>query len=149
MKNILVINAGYEPLHTVSLNHAVKMLVREVAVIEEEHEGETYGPYPKPKILRLTRYVNIRWRSHNPTWSKQKILERDNYKCGYCNRKAETIDHIIPLSKGGKSTFINTVAACHKCNSRKGDKKLESCGMVLKINPTEPSWIDILRYKTR
>lgn len=148
MKNILVINAGYEPLHTVTLNHAIKMLVRQVAVIEE-HTGETYGEFPKPKVLRLTRYVHIRWRNTNPVWSKQKILQRDNYTCGYCSKKATTIDHIKPVSKGGESSFSNTVAACFKCNSRKGNDYPENKGMKLRTQPHTPTWIDIIGYKTQ
>jgi hypothetical protein len=60
-EHVLVLNASYEPLQRVSLRHAIKMLVREVAVIEEEAEG-TFGPFPKPKVLRLVRYVVTRWR---------------------------------------------------------------------------------------
>lgn len=148
MRNILVINAGYEPLHTVTLNHAIRMLVREVAVIEEEHLGETYGEYPKPKILRLTKYVQIRWRNTQPIWSKQKILERDSKTCGYCSKKAETIDHVLPVSKGGKSTFENTVAACFTCNSKKGNQTLRQCGMRLNKKLHTPNWVEILQYKT-
>jgi 5-methylcytosine-specific restriction endonuclease McrA len=148
MKNILVINAGYEPLHTVTLNHAIKMLVRQVAVIEE-HTGEKYGEFHKPRVLRLTRYVQIRWRNTQPVWSKAKVLQRDNYQCGYCGKKATTIDHIKPVSKGGESNFINTVAACFKCNSRKGDGCAENKGMKLKIQPHVPNWVDIISYKTR
>ncbi|HWV25882.1 MAG TPA: HNH endonuclease, partial [Aeromicrobium sp.] len=63
--SVLVLNASYEPLQRVSLRHAIKMLVREVAVVEEE-AGGTFGPFPVPKVLRLVRYVVTRWLHRRP-----------------------------------------------------------------------------------
>ena len=60
--SVLVLNAGYEPLHRVSIQHAIKMIVREVAVIEEAHEDETFGSFPKPLVLRLVKYIKMSWR---------------------------------------------------------------------------------------
>ena len=62
MAGVLVLNAGYEPLQRVSLAHAVRMLHRRVAVVEEAVDGRTFGPYPLPAVLRLVRYVQMRWR---------------------------------------------------------------------------------------
>ena len=58
MSSVLVLNAGYEPLHKVSVKHAIKMIVREVAVIEESHDDEMFGSFPVPKVLRLLKYIN-------------------------------------------------------------------------------------------
>lgn len=144
MSGVLVLNAGYEPLHRVSIRHAIKMLVREVAVIEEAAEGEMFGEFPKPLVLRLVRYVAAKWK-HNmkPRWSKSRLLARDQHKCAYCGGKATTVDHILPSSRGGKTTWNNTVAACVPCNNRKDNKTPEEAGMKLRATPYIPTWWEV------
>lgn len=145
MSGVLVINAGYEPLHRVSIQHAIRMLVREVAVVEEAHDGKKIGDFPLPKVLRLLRYVKLHWRGAAPKWSKRRLLERDNYKCAYCGREATTVEHILPRYHGGETTWENTVAACLRCNGRKGSRTLEKSGMKLLSKPFVPTWYDIER----
>ena len=137
--HVLVLNASYEPLQRVSMRHAIKMLVREVAVIEEADTG-TFGPFPVPKVLRLVRYVVTRWmhrRSHLCT--KSAIKARDKM-CAYCGGKAETVDHIVPRSRGGALTWENAVAACVRCNHRKADRTPAEAGMTLLITPGRPQY---------
>lgn len=141
--SVLVLNAGYEPLHRVSVQHAIKMIVREVAVIEEAHEDETFGSFPKPLVLRLVKYIKMSWRKKHPRFSKKKLLERDGFICAYCGKTANTIDHILPRSRGGMTTWMNTVASCLKCNHKKGSRTLEESGMKLHIQPYIPSWHQI------
>ena len=62
MSSVLILNAGYEPLHRVSIQHAIRMLVREVAVVEESLDDKTIGHFPFPLVLRLVRYVKLNWR---------------------------------------------------------------------------------------
>src|SRR4051794_41962645 len=62
MSGVIVLNASYEQLHVVSIPHAIRMLVREVAVVEEAHDGASIGPFPLPRVLRLVRYVVMKWR---------------------------------------------------------------------------------------
>lgn len=143
MNSVLVLNAGYEPLHRVSVKHAIRMLVREVAVIEEAAE-EMFGNFPKPLVLRLVRYVQLKWRSRNPRWSRSKLMSRDNYICGYCGKDADTVDHILPRSRGGETTWTNTVAACFKCNSKKGSRTLKESGMKLIVDVYSPDWYHIV-----
>jgi 5-methylcytosine-specific restriction endonuclease McrA len=143
MSSVLVLNAGYEPLHRVSLRHAIKMIVREVAVVEEAHEEEKFGDFPVPLVLRLVRYVKLSWRKIAPRWSKRRLFERDNHACGYCGKEATTVDHIVPRSQGGGTTWLNTAASCFRCNSRKGNRTPQEAGMHLLITPHEPSWSQI------
>ncbi len=136
---VLVLNASYEPLQRVSMRHAIKMLVREVAVIEEADTG-TFGPFPVPKVLRLVRYVVTRWmhrRSHLCT--KSAIKARDKM-CAYCGGRAETVDHIVPRSRGGALTWENAVAACVRCNHRKADRTPAEAGMTLLVVPQQPQY---------
>lgn len=143
MSGVKVINAGYEHLHNVSVQHAIRMLVRKVAVIEEHVEGQNIGPFPFPKVLRLVRYVALRWRSEKPKWSRTRLLKRDGGLCAYCGKEATTVDHILPRSRGGGTTWLNTVAACSKCNHRKDSRTPKEAGMRLMITPSEPSWWEV------
>lgn len=143
MSTVLVLNAGYEPLHRVSVKHAIKMLVREVAVIEEAHEEETFGTFPVPLVLRLVRYVRLSWRKTKPKYSKTKLFQRDSGLCAYCGKAANTVDHIVPRSVGGQTTWMNTVCSCLKCNHKKSNRTPEAANMRLLFKPYEPSWYDL------
>lgn len=140
MSGVLVLNAGYEPLHRVSFQHAIRMLVREVAVVEEAVEGKSFGPFPLPRVLRLVRYVKLKFRTKSPKWGRGLLLRRDNHQCGYCPAPAATVDHVLPRARGGTTTWLNTVAACWRCNSRKGARTPEEAGMRLRVQPFEPTW---------
>ncbi len=134
---VLVLNASYEPLQRVSMRHAIKMLVREVAVIEEEAEG-TFGPFPRPKVLRLVRYVVMRWKHRRgQLCTKAAIKARDKH-CGYCGGAPDTVDHIVPRSRGGTLTWENAVAACLRCNHRKANRTPAEAGMTLLVTPAAP-----------
>lgn len=133
---VLVLNASYEPLHRVSVRHAITMLVREVAVIEEAADG-TFGPFPMPRVLRLVRYVHARWR-HRLGCTKAAVKARDRM-CAYCGGSAETVDHIVPRSRGGTLTWDNAVAACLRCNHRKANRTPSEAGMSLLITPGPPT----------
>lgn len=136
--SVLVLNASYEPLQRVSLRHAIKMLVREVAVVEES-DDESFGPFPRPKVLRLVKYVVAKWihrRGHLCTKSAIKARDR---ACAYCGGSAETVDHVVPRSRGGGLTWENAVAACLTCNHRKANRTPEEAGMVLRFIPAPPS----------
>src|SRR5687768_6034061 len=110
--SVTVLNADLEVLHTVSLNHAIRMVVHGVAEIHETTD-EMIGIFIRPISVRLLRYVVTKWRyQRQPKWSKSGVLRRDGFRCAFCSGKAATIDHIIPRSQGGKNTWKNTIAAC-------------------------------------
>lgn len=141
MQAVLVLNADLGPLHKVSLRHAIRMLFRQVAEVHEADPEERIGPYPMPTAIRLLRYIAPKWRyTAGPRWSRAGVLTRDNRRCAYCHGDASTIDHIVPMSRGGRSTWANTVAACHGCNQRKGDRTVTEAGMVLRATPYAPNW---------
>lgn len=143
---VLVLNASYEPMHTVSVQHAVRMLVRRVAEIHEADAGTTFGPYPLPKAVRLVKYVVMKWRyAHPPKWSRRGVLLRDGHRCAYCGKPATTVDHVVPVSRGGaRTSWQNTVACCgghpRSCNTRKADRLPEEAGMRLRVQPKVPAW---------
>ena len=145
MTDVLVLNADELPLHRVSLRHAIRMLFREVAVVHEAEPDRLIGVFPRPLVVRLVSYVVTKWRhSRKPAWSKHGVLTRDEHRCGYCQRRGDTVDHIVPQSRGGKSTWENTVAACDRCNQRKANRTPAEAGMVLRFAPAAPSWSAIV-----
>lgn len=146
MNAVLVLNADLGPLHRVSLKHAIRMLCRRVAEIHEAEPDRLIGIYPKPTVLRLLSYVVTRWRyTTAPAWSRRGVLARDRHRCAYCLGRASTVDHIVPRSRGGANTWLNTVAACGRCNQRKGDRTPAEAGMRLRFEPTAPTWAALLR----
>jgi 5-methylcytosine-specific restriction endonuclease McrA len=143
MSGVLVLNASLEPLHVVDLRHAIRMLVREVAVVHEAETDRTIGTYPVPRVLRLVRYVVTRWRYRRPGWSRAGVLRRDGRRCGYCGRPATTVDHIVPRCRGGRNTWLNSVACCKACNQRKADRTPAEAGLRLRLTPYAPTWAQL------
>jgi 5-methylcytosine-specific restriction endonuclease McrA len=144
--DVLVLNADHEPLHRVSLRHAIRMLIRQVAEIHDAEPDRLIGIYPMPLAVRLVRYVYAKWRHHTgPAWTKPGVLRRDGHRCGYCSGPAATVDHILPRARGGKNTWSNTIAACHACNQAKADRTPAEAGMRLRITPAAPTWASLAR----
>ena len=140
-QQIVLLNASYEPLGRVTFQHAVRMLFRQVAVVHEAQPDARIGVYPVPTVVRLVSYVVTRWRhSGGPAWSRGGVLTRDGKRCAYCGATASTIDHVLPRSRGGGNTWPNTVAACGRCNQRKGDRTPAEARMPLRWTPTAPGW---------
>ena len=140
--SVIVLNASYEPLHTVSIQHAIRMLVREVAVVEEAHGERTIGPFPVPRVLRLVRYVVTHWRyaAGRMKYSKHGVLRRDKFRCAYCGlENADTMDHVQPRSRGGRTEWLNAVAAHAACNERKGNRTPSEADMPLLWQPWVPT----------
>ena len=145
MEGVLVLNADLGPLHRVSLKHAVRMLLRQVAEVHEAVPDRQIGVFPVPRAVRLVRYVVTRWRfGAGPAWSRAGVLARDGRRCAYCGAMASTVDHLLPRSRGGRNTWLNTVAACGPCNQRKDDRTPAEAGMVLRRKPSAPTWASLI-----
>lgn len=140
MTSVLVLNTDNTALHTVSVQHAIGMLVRDVATVEETFGDKTMGIFPVPTTLRLNRYVKTTFLyGREPGWTKRGVLRRDSWTCAYCGGRADTVDHVIPSSRGGANAWENTVACCRHCNSRKADKTPAEAGMELLWKPFAPT----------
>lgn len=141
----LVLNAGYEPLHTVSWQRAVCLIFTAKAEIIEEYQSlirSVSSAINLPKIIRLKKYVNVFINTGRAKCTRKNILQRDNYECQYCGVKVTTknatLDHVVPRSKGGPSDFLNLVTCCQKCNNKKGNKYLSATRMKLRNRPRIP-----------
>lgn len=150
MQAVLVLNADLGPLHRVSLRHAIRMLCRGVAEVHEAEPDIRFGIWPKPTAVRLIQYIVTKWRyDKGPSWSRAGVLARDGRRCGYCGGHGTTIDHIRPTSRGGKNTWVNTVASCDPCNQSKRDRLPNEAGMTLRVKPFAPTWANLGRGDAR
>ena len=104
---------------------------------------------PAPQIIVLTNYNDV----HQSTvkFSQRALYKRDNYTCQYCRKKFKadelSVDHVIPQSKDGPSTFENCVTACFSCNNRKGDKSVVEAGLTLPKKPIKPGWNPVFHVR--
>ena len=141
----LVLNADYRPLSYFPLSlwpwqEAVKASFLDRVVIVAEYETTVRSPSTEirlPSVVVLRDYVKpAAW----PAFTRFNLFLRDEFTCQYCGAKGEmTFDHVLPRSKGGRTTWENVVAACGKCNLKKGDMTLARAGMRLARRPVQPS----------
>lgn len=103
--------------------------------------------FPVPSVIVLQHYQKCPPRTVR--FNRRNIYVRDRFRCQYCGhapgREQLTIDHVVPRSKGGRSTWNNVVVACVRCNSEKGDRLPSECGMVPRVAPKKPSWFSAFR----
>lgn len=92
-----------------------------------------------PEVIQFTRYDKTPLRQIH--YNRRNIFLRDNNQCQYCSSKKDlTLDHIIPRSRDGKSTWENIVVACMKCNLKKADRTPQEAGMILLKKPVKPKY---------
>lgn len=140
MPGTLVLNASYEPLCVVPMRRAVVLILSEKAYVVESGQGFLHSAHtsvPVPQVVRLARYVRVPYRRQVPL-TRRAVLARDVHRCAYCAVRADTIDHVVPRSRGGHNEWTNVVAACARCNHRKGDKLLAELGWHLQHAPVQP-----------
>lgn len=148
MSRVLVLNATFEPLAVVSTRRAVCLVLAD-KVETLQSSGRAFrserSVVDVPSVVRLSRYVHVqRARYRNP--NRRAVLARDRGSCQYCGGKAETVDHVVPRSRGGDHTWENVVAACRRCNAKKRDRFLTESGMRLRRRPQFPSpwaWVEV------
>ena len=100
VRRVLLLNVTYEPLTTVGLRRAVCLVLGEKAEIVHHDTGgkllhAATVEVVTPSVIRLRRYVRIPQRNRVPL-TRAALMRRDNYKCAYCGRHGETIDHVLP-----------------------------------------------------
>ncbi len=141
MTAALVLNASYEPLGVVALRRAVVLVLSEKAFVVEAGTVTLHSERQSlvaPSVVRLARYVRVPYR-HSIPLSRRAVMARDRHICAYCTRRADTMDHVEPRSRGGRHEWTNVVAACASCNHRKGDRLLSELGWSLPTPPVQPT----------
>jgi 5-methylcytosine-specific restriction endonuclease McrA len=146
-QRVLVLNASYEPLQLISVRRAVVLLLQEKAELIEAAAQQLRAlalSFDVPLVIRLVRYIRIPRRLRLPC-SRRGVFARDRETCQYCGvqpgRNQLTMDHVLPRSQGGGTTWDNVVTACRDCNHRKGGRTPEQANMTLMTTPRQPQYV--------
>jgi 5-methylcytosine-specific restriction endonuclease McrA len=150
----LALNASFEPLTMVPLRRALRLVLDGKAEIVEAEAGEHVRSatiaLPRPAIIRLVRFVHVP-RKFRRQVTNTFLFARDHYTCQYCHRhqvvlrprECLTRDHLVPISRGGVNEWTNVVTACSTCNTRKGSRLPDECGMHPAHQPLEPHFVHL------
>src|SRR5919109_239959 len=137
---VLVLNASYEPINVCAARRAIVLVLKGVAMAEEENGHYLHAArlaFRVPSVIRLLEYRRIPHQTR--ALSRKNILLRDRNTCQYCGEVLPsselTLDHVVPRSRGGSSTWENLVGCCHPCNRRKGNQLPGEAGMHLMREP--------------
>lgn len=147
-RSVLLLNQDYSPLTICSLERAFILVFLNKAELLTEVEGDMLHTvsqsFPMPAVIRLFKYIRLPYRG--VVLTRQNIFKRDSFSCQYCgNSKNLTLDHVVPRSKGGKTSWGNLVTACKRCNTVKGDLTPEAAGLELAKKPHKPTYMMFLR----
>lgn len=141
-RRVLLLNATYEPLTALPLRRAVVLVVCGKAdVLHGDSAGlvlhSANQTVEVPSVIKLSTYVRVPYRARVPL-TRAGLMYRDRYRCAYCGGRADTIDHVVPRSRGGAHSWQNCVASCAKCNHKKADRLLSELGWRLRATPSTP-----------
>ncbi len=146
MDRVLVLNASYEPLSLISVKRAVVLLLTDKAeVVEQDVARQLHAEriaVDVPLVIRLVTYIAIP-RGLRVPFSRKALLARDGHTCQFCGKSgvALTVEHLQPRSRGGVTSWENCVAACTRCNHRKGNRtraEAAKLGLTLRREPQRP-----------
>ncbi|GMJ11802.1 hypothetical protein HRI_004849400 [Hibiscus trionum] len=145
----LVLDISYRPVNVVCWRRAICLEFMEKADVLEYYDQTVNSPsgsFYIPAVLRVRHLLQVvKRRRIRANLSRKNVLFRDNFTCQYCSGRANlTIDHVLPVARGGEWEWENLVAACAKCNSKKGHKTPEEANMKLIKVPKAPKDYDIL-----
>jgi 5-methylcytosine-specific restriction endonuclease McrA len=143
----LVLNADYRPLSYLPLSlwswqDTVKAVFLQRVDILSEYDRIVHSPSFRmklPSVIALREYVSP---SRYPAFTRFNVFLRDSFSCQYCTHRKPTpeltFDHVVPRSKGGHTTWDNVVTACGSCNTKKGNRLPDQCGMHPHRMPWRP-----------
>jgi len=148
MRSALVLNATYEPLSVVSARRAVCLVLSDKADIVEDDGSTVHSErmsMAAPLVIRLRYVVKVPYNRHTAI-SRRAVFARDDHRCQYCGGFADSIDHVMPRSRGGLHIWENVAAACRRCNLDKRDRTPDEAGMKLARPPHAPrelAWVAV------
>jgi len=154
MDQCVLLNADYTFLNMVDWKRAMCLIAKDKVQVLRQSDRiirTAEGVAVKvPLVMKLIKLIRKLYLNRVP-FSKKNVLVRDGFKCAYCgnNNQRLTIDHIIPKSRNGKTSFENCVASCKPCNNTKGGRTPSEAGMYLKVKPFQPTISEFLRLKVK
>lgn len=156
MSDTLVLNAdglpvSVMPLSVIPWEEAIKYMVLDKADVLMFHENwivhSATWETQVPSVIMLREYMKAK---QTVRFSRSNVYLRDNGQCMYCSdhidRKDATLDHVHPVSLGGKTTWENTVTACGPCNASKAN---QTKGWKPKIKPYKPDFYDLVNKRKK
>jgi 5-methylcytosine-specific restriction endonuclease McrA len=151
---VLVLNASYEPINICGARRALVLVLKGIARTEEEQGSTLHAArirMPLPSVIRLLEYRRIPHQTR--ALSRKNILLRDRNTCQYCAVVLAagelTLDHVLPRSRGGQSTWENLVACCHRCNREKGNQLLHELKDMKLLREPRPFSLHTSRHIMR
>ncbi|MEZ6036845.1 MAG: HNH endonuclease [Planctomycetota bacterium] len=166
----LVLNRSWRPVHVTTVRRALCMVFREAARIVCPESMATFAfdewleqPLPPgrhalrspsvainvPEVVLLRHYDRIP--CHEAPFTRRNLFLRDDFTCQYCGIRAPndrlSVDHVLPRSRGGTTSWENCVLACIHCNARKADRTLKEAGLRLLRPPVRPRWTPYLNLR--
>lgn len=166
---VLVLNRYYQPVHVTSVKRAFSLLYQGVAkAIDAQYRLYEFDDWAAlsatqdcittiNRTIRVPRVLVLSAYDHLPRgrvrFSRLNIYARDNDTCQYCGKSLPrsdlNLDHVMPRSQGGKTTWENVVCSCVPCNLKKGGRTPEQADMKLLKKPVRPRWTPLFRGATR
>lgn len=148
-EGVLLLNATFEPLHVLNWKRVLGLLSAGKVEVVEESDREIRSVsvvFRIPSVVRLLRYVQFR--QTMPKLSRATVYARDDFTCAYCGceheARALSLDHVVPKSQGGKTTWENVVTSCVPCNTKKANRTPARARMKLLRQPTRPDRLNSL-----
>jgi 5-methylcytosine-specific restriction endonuclease McrA len=145
-RDTLLLDLGFQPLRVIPWRRALCMHFGGKVEVVSSHAWEVRTismGYLVPSVVRLLRTVKVR--PLYVRFSRENVYLRDSHHCQYCGKRCRhhelTLDHVMPRSRGGKTTWRNVVTACVECNRRKGRDTPEEAEMPLRCPPVRPRWL--------
>jgi len=168
--SVLVLNRLYQPVHVTSVKRAFSLLYQGIArAIDDQYKLYEFSDWAAlsaaeydsvatisrrirvPRVLVLSAYEHLP--KGRVRFSRLNIYSRDGDTCQYCGRKLPrselNLDHVVPRSQGGKTSWENVVCSCVPCNLRKGGCTPEQARMKLMKKPLRPRWTPFFRGSAR
>jgi 5-methylcytosine-specific restriction endonuclease McrA len=140
MGRALVLNGTFEPLSVVPARRAACLVLAERADLLHDDGTAIHSErivIPTPSVVRLRSVVRVPFHRRTAL-SRRAVFARDGGVCQYCGAHADSIDHVLPRSRGGPHDWDNVVAACRPCNVRKRDRTPDEASMRLARRPVAP-----------
>ncbi len=137
---VLVLNASYEPINVCAARRALVLVLKGVASAEEHSHGHLRSARREVQVPSVIRLLEYRRMPHQTrALSRKNILMRDRFTCQYCQKTLNsgelTLDHVLPRSRRGETSWENLVACCHPCNNKKGSRTPDEANMPLLRTP--------------
>lgn len=169
--NVLVLNRSFLPIHVISVRRAFCLLYRGIAkAVDDQFKTFDFESWSKlsieqreeaiglvDRMIRIPRVILLvtydRMPRGNIRFTRLNIYLRDNSTCQYCGKKFPkselSLDHVIPRSYGGKSTWGNIACCCSACNRKKGGRTPEESNLKLLKPPRKPTWTPFFKVSLK